>query len=342
MASLNSVNGIAPGGQAPDITLERLTAFNNKYGTYDTKTHSGSMEMFKIASVRPGSVRQMEPRTVSLFDKICRFFKSIFSKDTTMQETSRAFYDDVSHAFNGKIPDEVKAAMGKHCKEEGVKEPVLLSQVRRVQSLASQALDKAQRQAIMNNEEFRYERNRSRHIRGMTQEQKEEFIRTEKENDAYQKQDFSVDDQVVYKEKRQTIRQDIVQNGFLNTEGSDNKKVPDNKKALDNKETISGGKKVPGQLSKVAKVSVDGRFGHNDDEMNSLTEIRPSQNFRFQTNNKEIKKQRATNGEVDDLSNEANEANDLSRTEEDENINPNNNLDISIHEYNGRPEEEYQ
>ena len=144
MANINSVNSIPPRGQGVDITQARLAAFNNKYGTYSTKTHSGDMEMFRVDAARPGAVRQMEPRKVSWLDKAIRWVKGLFVKDTAMQETSRAFYDDVSTAFGGaeKIPPRVKAAMGEHCKEGGVEKPLLLCQVRSVQSLAREALDR--------------------------------------------------------------------------------------------------------------------------------------------------------------------------------------------------------
>lgn len=142
MANINSVNGIALGGQTADVTPERLNAFNDKYGTYANKTsHPDDMEMFRVDAGGQNNVQQVVPRKVSWFDKIVRFFKYMFSTDTTMKATSRAFFDDVSRMFNGKIPPNVKNAMGKHCKD-GVEKPVLLSQVRLIQSLASQALAK--------------------------------------------------------------------------------------------------------------------------------------------------------------------------------------------------------
>ena len=142
MASLNSVNGIALGGQAADITPERLEAFNNKYGgTYANKTsHPDDMEIFRVANAGPGNVRQMEPRTVSWFDKLWRWVKSFFVTDTTMQETSRAFYNDVRTAFNGNIPDSVKTAMGEHG-NGAVDKPLLLSDLRNVQTAARKILD---------------------------------------------------------------------------------------------------------------------------------------------------------------------------------------------------------
>ena len=314
MANINSVNGIALGGQTASITLPSLNTFNDKYGTYDNKvTHPDDMEMFRVDAGGQNNVQQVVPRKVSWLDKIIRFFKYMFSTDTTMKATSRAFFDDVSRMFNGKIPPNVMTAMGKHCKEDGVEEPVLLSQVRNVQTLASQALDRAQRQAIMNNEEFRHEMRLVNHIKSMNREQKEEFIRTEKDSDAHQKKDIGVKEDVVYKETKETLKQVFVKKGFLDEdvphdkETSENTRVPDNKKTSVNPESSGG-------LSKTAKKVYAEKINHGNNELNTQTEIRPSFSPRFNRENTDVDTS-VVEGEVDNLNVSKYEYKNLSRDE---------------------------
>ena len=325
MANINSVNGIALGGQTASITLPSLTAFNDKYGTYDNKvTHPDDMEMFRVDAGGQNNVQQVVPRKVSWLDKIIRFFKYMFSTDTTMKATSRAFFDDVSRMFNGHIPPKVMNAMGKHCKEDGVEKPVLLSQVRRIQSLASQALDEAQMQAIMDNPEYRYEMMHEQYIEGMTNEQKTDYIKTEKENEAYQKKDFGVNDPVIYKNPNATIKQVVTENGFLNNG------VPVDKNAPDNKEKNPGNKKGDVQLSKTVKNHVDELDLSGDLNMNKKTEITNVYAMKFGTTNKDINKQQVTQNEVENLK----------KSEDNDYLDSNYNPNTSMLDYNERVAEE--
>lgn len=225
MAGLNSVNGIPSGGQGIGITKERLAAFNCKYGTYTDKTmHPDGMEMFKIASAGPGSVRQMEPRTVSWLEKAVRWVKSLFVKDTTMQETSRTFYEDVSRAFGGAehIPQNVKAAIGEHCNVEGVEKPLLLSQVRNVQSLASQALDRKNAEFLMNHDADLSDEVRAQaqeeHYDKLTPEEKKDVDREEKANVFYGQQNHGVNEVPSYEEPKTPLKQALAEQGPVNKE----------------------------------------------------------------------------------------------------------------------------